>query len=170
MIAKSFIFLPLITTGTTGQKEQPPVVPIQGCGLNPIAVKLSDFFIHAEWQKRKDIICHPLLVQAAQHKAERMANENFFEHITPDGIYPNENAKNFGYPLPYKTKENNIESIGAGMRDLEILFEMFLKSPAHYNHITGSTEFFRNQRNLGVGYAEKLGSKYFHYYVILTSE
>ena len=61
---------------------------------------LFEIIQNSPYQGRKSMSRHPLLNNAAQAKAEDMANKNYFSHTSPDGISANQNVRNIGYILP----------------------------------------------------------------------
>lgn len=147
--------------------------PSQWCGKDATEREMAEILVTSSWQKRKNMNCHLQLLAAAQFKAKEMAERNYFSHTSPDGITANENVKNHGYPLPYGPG-NYVESIAGGYSsnhgpDVEKMFDALLKSPVHYNHITGSTSFFKSQLCYGVGYFYFEASQYGYYYCIITA-
>lgn len=167
MTVRATIFIPSVSVAPT------PPQPSEWCGDNNTAKEMARFLVTSDWQKRKGMNCHPLLILAAQSKAEDMAKRNYLSHTSPAGVTANENIKNFDYPLPYGPG-NYVESIAGGYSsnhgpDVQMMYAALLKSPVHYNHITGSTNFFKGQLCYGVGYYFYKDSEYGYYYCILTA-
>lgn len=122
--------------------------------MESVAQQMAHIFMTAEWQQRVNPQPHPLLMKAAQFKADDMLKWRYFAHMSLIGIMPNANVMNTGYPLPYDRHENNVESIGLNYNTPEDMFAAWLTGATHARHITGSHEFFRNQECFGTGYAE----------------
>lgn len=134
-----------------------PIVGTQRrCAQNATAEKMAHVFAESEWQQRPHPTCHPLLVAAAQDKADDMLRWRYFAHMSPIGIMPNNNVLRHGYPLPewYDPHSNNVESISLNWNTVEEVFEQWIAAPSHTQHITGSHPFFAGQNCYGTGYAE----------------
>lgn len=157
--AGDVIFLPVI--------GGPPAM--FACGHNLAAQRMSNIFSQADWQQREQMICHPKLVEAAQDKAVDMATRNYFAHISPDGVNANENVERHGYDLPYSPQSNNVESLAVGYPTVETAFAGLLASEKHFPHITASTDFYREQRCYGVGFAYNGYTEWLFYYVVLSA-
>lgn len=114
-----------------------------------------EIVIAAGWQQRQGIIIHPILMRAAQAKAEHMAVMNYFAHTSPDGVTPNELARRVGYILPdwYPQRGNNIESIYIGHDEPEEPIKGWFNSPRHHDHLVGQGDFYRSQNAIAVGTA-----------------
>lgn len=112
---------------------------------------------HHPEQKRNKMDRHPLLDEAAQHKAEDMAIRGYFSHTSPDGISANENIILTGYPIPdfYSKKGNNGESLSKGHKGILIsrFIEGWYNSPKHRVHVFGHDIFYRNQECIGIGWS-----------------
>ena len=103
-----------------------------------------------------------------------MAARGYFAHTNPDGLGPNALVRQAGYVLPsyYSTEPaaNNIESIAAGPATPEAVLQLLLGSEAHRTHVLGLHDFYAAQVEYGIGYVNAPGSKYGHYWVILTAQ
>lgn len=149
-------------------KENPP----NPCGMNDTASQLAEILVDADWQQRKSMSCHLLLVLAAQNKADDMAKRDYLSHNTPGGITPNENVVMTGYKLPdwYFPVGNNVESWHFGSETAEKAIENLLTSPTHRRHIAGESDFTRSQECFGVGVSQKDPTDpYTRIYVIVTA-
>lgn len=159
------LFFPVILN--KGKKEN-----YNPCGMNGLATQVADMLINSDWQQRPRIICHPLLVLAAQNKADEMAVRDYLSHTNPDGVTANENVRLSGYRLPdwYELKGNNVESWAFGYDTVERAIAGLLKSPTHRNHIAGESNFYRSQECFGVGVTRKhIDQPYSNLFVIVTA-
>jgi uncharacterized protein YkwD len=64
---------------------------------------------------------------------------------------------------------NNIESIAAGTSEPEDTWDLWMDSPPHKTHLTGSDEFFAAQYEFGIGHHYDPDSPYGHYWVVITA-
>lgn len=114
---------------------------------------LIRLILNSSWQQREDPYADPILVRAAQNKADDMAKRDYFSHVDPDGGTVNEYIRAAGYRLPdyYPQKGNNCESIVIGASTPEGAIEAWLNSPSHRIHLQGEIDFYRSQRAIGVG-------------------
>jgi uncharacterized protein YkwD len=125
-------------------------------------------------QQRPAFAYNPILARVAHERAADMAARGYFGHTNPDGLGPNALVRQAGYLLPsyYGTEPtaNNIESIAAGPSTAEGVLQLLLNSEAHRTHILGLHEFYAAQVEYGIGYVAAPGSKYGHYWVIITAQ
>lgn len=152
---RSTIYLPLIF----GKKDP--------CYLGPQANMFFDFIKNGE-QHRPTMQCSEALMKGAQQKAEEMANLDYFDHVSPSGVWPNALALVSGCAHPYQENSNNIESIGAGTPSAKAMYDALFNSPGHHPHIVGEG-FFSSQIDYGIGYAFNQNSRYKSYWVFWTS-
>lgn len=101
------------------------------------------------------VIRVPLLDQVSQSYATRMAEENFFGHVSPDGDDPSERAQAAGYP--HLVAEN----IAAGQTTAASAVAAWRDSPGHCTILMTS-------REVGVGHAENSASDYVHYWTLMA--
>ena len=94
-----------------------------------------------------------LLDQVSQSYATRMADENFFSHVSPEGDDPSDRAKAAGYP--HLVAEN----IAAGQPTAASAVAAWRDSPGHCTILMSS-------REIGVGHAENAASDYVHYWTL----
>lgn len=124
-------------------------------------------------QRRRRMRCDPALARVARARAWDMGTRRYFKHINPDGEGPNRQVERAGYPLPptYKTgrRANNVEVIAAGHDTAEEAWTAWVKSRHHRAHVLGTDEFFRDQTDYGVGYANVPGSRYGTYWVLISA-
>jgi hypothetical protein len=180
----SRLFMPIIKTTGTPPEPVPvpveptpaPVVPIpepqapDTCGMNAQEQALYDLMASDPGQRRRNMRCHPVLVQVARAKALELARLNYFSHTAPDGTTPNMLVRRFGYILPdWYGDGNGIESLGAGYATAEMAFEGWLASPGHRAHVLGEAAFWEAQTRVGIGYHFLEGSPFTRYWVFLSA-
>lgn len=116
-------------------------------------------------------MCDPSLVEAAQRRAESMANRGYFGHCDPDGVCANDVVRASGCALPahYPARANSVESLIAGTDNVPFAWQILSSSPAHAAHLLGTLDFFRQQDRIGVAFVEAVGSRYRFYVVVLVA-
>lgn len=127
---------------------------------------------HAE-QAREALECDTHLLEFARSRAQDMAERDYFGHVTPDRVGPNELLRSSGYELPkYYVGgiANSIESMLAGEKDPDKVWKLLLSSSTHRNHLLGMDAMYLKQQKFGVGYFHKPESKYAHYWVVIIAE
>lgn len=125
-------------------------------------------------QRRPTLTWHATLTAVARAYCERMAREGFTGHADPQGKGPNHRVRAAGYKLPahYGTKDssNNIESLlWGGDGGIQQVWDAWMGSEHHRTHLLGHTDFYRGQVNIGIGHAHVPGSRWLHYYAVLTA-
>lgn len=122
-------------------------------------------------QRRAPCIYSNVLQQAATDHCVDMATRSFFSHVNPDGIWPNQRAREAGFRLPQEWPDdaNYVESICAGQPTPQEAWNAWMHSESHKTHLLGLTGFFAAQVNVGVGYAHNGNSVYQHYWVIVSA-
>ena len=102
-----------------------------------------------------------------------MSGSEYFGHVNPDGYGPNYLVRQAGYPLPTwydpAPDGNNIESIAAGYPTPDAVWNAWMTSPAHRNHLLGLDPFWADQIEYGIGYVYDPESDYDHYWVVITA-
>ncbi len=148
------------------------VDPDASCFGNPRALAFFRLLRDDPRQQRVSIVCNVSLVRAASERANGLANGDPWAHVDRDGVTPNQYARRAGCQLPpsYPTVGNGIESLTAGMQDAQVAFDSLERSPSHSRHMFGLSDYFRTQTQVGIGLAERMGSEYTFYWVILTSK
>ena len=97
----------------------------------------------------------PELVESARRYASYMATAGFFAHEGPDGSTLVSRAEAAGYRGWTYLAEN----LAGGQPDPGSVVRAWLNSPGHRANILSS-----RVREIGVGYANRSGSKYLHYW------
>lgn len=95
------------------------------------------------------------LGQAAELKAQDMAQQDYVAHVSPDGQEPEDMLEEVGYTYNTAIGEN----IAAGQEDVEATFEQWLNSPEH-NEIMLGEQFTA----IGIGRAQNADAKYDWYW------
>jgi Calx-beta domain-containing protein len=124
-----------------------------------------------------------LLFDSAGFHAEEMADNDYFGHTSQvTGDQPNKMAIDAGYPLPWDSNGNQIESIGAGYgnppvgvaptdapKALQLLLEdIGLITPGHRIHLLGMSGW-QSHRDIGAGYGFNNSSTLKNYWSIHTA-
>lgn len=160
------IFLPVISG------QVPEVAP--SCGLNAQEQRIETLFLEHPNQGRVTMVCNPTLAAVARARALDMGQRGYFGHVNPEGQGPNYAVRQAGYMLPaeYSTEisSNNIESIGAGAGDADTMWNGWVTSGKHSLHILAANEFYAEQIEYGIGFAEVPGSPYSYYWVFISSK
>lgn len=120
------------------------------------------------------------LAKAAEFRAKDMANRDYFEHITPEGIGPNYYISKAGYYLNADwlkdIKANNFESIAANHATAVDAIKAFIigkDSPGfmHRKHILGMDNWYGSLYDIGIGFAKVAeGSTYKTYLCVLIAK
>jgi len=157
------VYMPLVAGGLPD--------PDATCFGNPKALAFYRLMRDDPRQQRVEFRCNPALVRAAQKRAAGLATVDPWSHIDHDGVTPNQYARAAGCQLPesYPLNGNGIESLTAGTGDVGIAYESLTNgvSPAHQRHMLAETTYFREQTQVGIGYAE--GGALGFYWAILTA-
>lgn len=122
-------------------------------------------------QNRKQVIWDSVLMGVAQARADDMLKRSYFNHVDPDGHAANWYVRQAGYKLPdnYSKQDNgnNVESLGLNYFEPQDVWQGWLNSPAHREHVLG-VGFFAAQTNVGIGFA--VGEeKYPRYWVLISA-
>lgn len=153
-------YLPLIGSG-------PAIVP-QG---DEAASELFGFLTHHPEQRRPTLTWHDLLSRVAHYRCTDMAERDYFDHVDPEGRGPNWHVRDFGYKLPayYHPSDdiNTIESIAAYGSPRDV-WTVLLNSESHRIHLLGLNSFYAAQTMCGIGHAYVEGSRWGHYYSIIS--
>lgn len=162
------VFLPLVSKTEVVQASEPV------CQLNEQEQRIAELMLSHPEQAHPALTCNPTLAAVARARAEDMGNRAYFGHVNPDGQGPNYLVRQAGYPLPAEYNQdangNNIESIGAGANNADGMWNAWMVSSKHLTHILGKNEFFVQQSEYGIGYAQVPGSPYQYYWVVIISK
>lgn len=135
---------------------------------------LEKLLITDPGQRRRVLQPHPVLMKVAHERADDMAMRRYFSHVNPDGLAANWLVRDAGYALPdHYHKEraaNNIESISAGQAQPAAAWRAWLSSPSHRLHVLGENDFFAEQYEYGIGFANIEGSPFQFYWVLIIAQ
>jgi hypothetical protein len=107
----------------------------------------------AEVLPRPPVALNESLVTSADFKANEMAAFGYFAHQSQaTGKWPNQLARESGYPLPswWESDANYIESLNSGSTVPFLVVQSFAGSPSHRRHIFGEGTF-ASYGEIGVG-------------------
>lgn len=161
-----------------------PLVARDPCApLTPQEQAILDRLSDHPDQKRPDLRCDPILQRVARERALDMGQRNYFNHVNPDGYGPNALVRQAGYPLPdwygQEPRANNIESIAYYCTanppsdwGIERVWDNWMNSPGHREHLLGLADFYAAQTDYGIGYANVPGEgcTYRSYWVVITAQ
>ena len=118
------------------------------------------------------------LFDSTEFHAQDMADRNYFDHNTPEGLTPNEMVRNADYTLNpiFWPTGNNVESIAGGtnidtaQEALNLLLvDAGVSPPAHRIQLLAMVSFFQDHREIGVGHAFNSTSDLQNYWAIHTA-
>ena len=136
--------------------------------------RLASLMKRAADQRRSSLTYNSILARVARQRAYDMGQRNYFGHVNPDGIGPNYLVTQAGFVLPdfygKGRSSNDIESISAGRRTPEEVWDSWMNSTGHSTHLLGQSDFYAEQVEYGVGHAYVPASRYRHYWVIITAK
>ncbi len=142
-----------IGEGADAADRQQLVYEINLARWNPPAYGTAAGLIWSGVVARPPLALNDQLLESAQIKADEMAIQGYFAHKSEvTGLWPNQLARNAGYPLAsaFKVEANNIESLHSGSPVAFDVLTSFAASPTHRIHIFGES-WFGNHREIGVG-------------------
>lgn len=141
------------------------------CGFNQSARELAALIIQDEAQQRVEIVCHPLLAQAAEDKARTMADFGMVRHNL--GGSPNGRLREIGFPLPHYYSGlmgNQVEAIAGGYSTPNSVWKAFKHSTTHRQHLLGELDFYREQRYIGVGFYKDYSTPHVEYWTVYLTK
>jgi uncharacterized protein YkwD len=127
---------------------------------------------------RAELSRNNTLVKVAEEKALDMANRDYFDHLTPEGLGINTQIHEAGYKLPSAwikdKKQNFFESISAGQKTgIEAIRSLLVDrgdpESLHRKHLLGMTDFYAECTDIGIGFARHATSKYRTYMSIIIA-
>jgi hypothetical protein len=141
--------------------------------LDEVRMRMAVYFVNADWQERPVLMSDDRLMSAAQHRAIDMATRDYFDHVDPEGHWPNFRVRSYDYELPnhWLDDANNTEGIGKGFTAPEGCLEAMYRSDDHRPHVTGNVPFFFEHTRFGVGHWERTNESGMRipYYVLITA-
>ncbi len=142
-----------IGDGADALDRQQLVYEINLARWNPPAYAVEAGLIWNGVMARPPLALNDQLLESAQAKADELGAFGYFAHQSEvTGLWPNQLARNAGYPLTndFKAEGNNIESLHSGSPVAFDVLGGFAGSPTHRVHVFGQT-WFGNHRDIGVG-------------------
>lgn len=133
-------------------REQHLVYEINRARRDPVSYAAALGFNGAGLLPRPPLAIDGRLAASASFRAADLAAGAPFSHISSDGRWPNELARDYGYPLPYWWADdaNYIESLVSGGQPAFPWGLLFDLRSTHLNHLLGQ-EGFVAHRQIGVG-------------------
>ncbi len=129
---------------------------------------------------RRELVWNPILARVAEKRARDMAERNYFDHVTPDGVGVNIQIAEEGYILNAdwlkNRKANNFESIAANHPTAEEGIRAFIigkGSPGfmHRKHLLGMDKWNGSLQDIGIGYVRiPNGAKYKTYMCVIIAK
>jgi len=142
------------------------------CGNNKQARLLVKLISTDKDQKRTNIRCNSMLTEAAEDKAEKMAELGLVMHNL--GGSPNSRLREAGYKLPehygHEFNSNQVEAIAGGYSDAAEVWDAFKRSDQHRTHLLGDHEFYLEQDEIGVAFLKKWESPHVEYWVVYLAK
>ncbi|MEC4893374.1 MAG: CAP domain-containing protein [Oscillatoria sp. PMC 1051.18] len=131
---------------------------------------------------------NPILRQVARERVLDMATRNYFDHVDPDGIGPNQKVAQAGYPLPSFFLDNpannfieslwtfwvigNARNVSSSGRDAiaTLIVDENVFPPGHRIHLLALNDFYKEHSEVGIGYlCRRNGQKMQYFLVVLTA-
>ncbi len=130
--------------------------------------------------KRTKLIWNRTLAKVAEYRARDMADRNYFDHVSPEGLGPNYYMDKAGYPLNVAwlkaRSANNFESIAANRPSaVEGVKALIIGkgSPGfmHRKHLLGMDEWNGSLVDIGIGFARiPSGAMYKTYLCVIIAK
>jgi uncharacterized protein YkwD len=145
---------------------------------NPVPYAQHNDFSSAHLAPTPALSWNSQLAGVARQKAESMARHNYFSHVDPNGLGPNQRIVQAGYRLPKSypldPEANTTESLASGASNSieavdQLLIDQGLPDAEHRVHLLATAPVYRTHTEVGVGIACNPNSTYLYYYVILTA-
>jgi uncharacterized protein YkwD len=144
------------------------------CQLNQHEAAVETLLRHDSGQQRTEMNCNVTLAKVARERAKDMADRDYFGHTNPDGYGPNYLVQSAGYELPsyygQSISANNVESIAAGHATADAVWSAWMASEKHREHLLAENDFYREQIDYGIGFAQREGAAYQYYWVVITAK
>lgn len=179
MIATTFIFAASLTSTSPPPRvlNPSPVSPLPiettaKCEMSETESALLLKLLDDSQQRRTHLRCNQELQAFAQERARDMIARDYFAHITPDRVGPNQMLRDRGYPLPSiygSTRGNNVEAIAAGLSSVDEVWKGLIDSKDHRAHILGEMDFYLQQDEVGIAHIHDQDSEYGDYWVVIIA-
>ncbi len=111
------------------------------------------YFMTATWQSRINLQTDDRLMAVALSRATDMAENDYFSHVTIDGVWPNQQVVDAGYVLPdwYDLRANYVESIASGFGSAVRALDALAASLKHMDYMIGNG-FWKDHMRYGMGF------------------
>ena len=145
---------------------------INNCGNNKQAQLLVKLISTDKSQKRTTIRCNRLLTQAAEDKAQKMAEFGLVTHNL--GGSPNSRLEDIGYKLPKyygsQFNSNQVEAIAGGYSNASSVWDAFKGSHTHRSHLLGEHALYLEQDEIGAAFIKDWESPHVEYWVVYLTK
>ena len=124
---------------------------------------------------RGPLAINPPLSRSSDTKAIDLIQNDYFAHVSPDGVFPNELVESAGYDLPdhFGTNQNYVESLAAGSNYATafdalnaLIVDEGVANVGHRRHLLGIGDFYGSNREIGVGYSSSSNARYSNYWAV----
>lgn len=146
---------------------------------NPKAYADSTETSSLKYAKPKPVLnIDSVLMRVAYQKAYDMAEKNYFDHVSKEGLGINHMIHAAGYTLEErwlgKKTFNSFESIAAGYTTgidniNTLILDKGENPPGHRQHLLGMTDFWDKCVDVGAALVHNPKSKYKYYFVIIIA-
>jgi uncharacterized protein YkwD len=150
----------------------PPATEPGPCDLSREESALARQLTDKRLQQRRRLVCNPRLVTFARARARDFAERQYFAHVTPDRVGPNDLLRAWGYSLPdhySRGLSNNVEAIAGGLAGPEAVWKALLDSTAHRVHLLGELPFYQEQDEFGIAHYYDPDTPHSHYWVVVLA-
>ncbi|MDA0686552.1 MAG: CAP domain-containing protein [Bacteroidetes bacterium] len=180
MIAFSIVFC------RVGLAQSPEVLEALNY-LNSVRANPGDFSSEigvylGDLQSKHSLNWNAQLANAAQYKAQDMANRNYFGHVNPEGYGMNHFINQYGYALNSSwlnnKSDNFFESLSAGRQSPKDAIVSLISdggervhlNAGHRVHLLSLKEFYDPCYDIGIGWAYNPNSTYKYYCCVLIAK
>jgi len=141
--------------------------------LLPQEQAIANYMITNPGQGRPAMILDPIIQAVAQARAKDMAMRNYFSDVSPSGVAQDYLLLQAGYQLPAwwgtSPTANYVASIAAGSPSASVIWNAWMNSPPHKEHLLAQNSFFASETHYGVGYYYNPNSTYQYYWIVITA-
>lgn len=146
-----------------------PLVQNNHCGMNDAELQFYGLVVNHPEQERTQFYCNKRIVNAAKFKAYDMSLNDYFGHVTENGIWPNKIAQDNNCAIGLEPNSNNVESIVAGTKDPKAAFDALMNSESHRVHLLGLHKQFEGYNKIGIKMGVNENSRYKYYWSIFIA-
>lgn len=118
----------------------------------------------------KNLIYDLRLEKAGLEHCNNMAKKGFFDHYDKyNDTWSNERILLQGFKHPYNLRANSVESLGGGQKNFNSVYNSWLASNGHRDHVLG-LGFFSSHTHFGIAHVFDANSLYKHYWAFISAE